>query len=59
MITIVDNFLEKDLIEYLEELFVYKTPHFYGHTSNKNNKNFSFYSSGINTEDTLVSFIIK
>lgn len=59
MINVIDNFLEKDLIEYLEELFIYKTPHFYGHTSNRNNKNFSFYSSSINTEDTLISFIIR
>jgi hypothetical protein len=58
MITIIDDFLEKDLIEHLEEILVYKTPHTYGHTSGFDN-NFIFYSSGINTEDILISYIIK
>jgi hypothetical protein len=56
MIKIIDNFLEKDLIEYLEKLFIYNTPHYYGHASNeKSNK---FYCSNLNTEDTLIKYLI-
>ena len=56
MIKIIDNFLEKDLIIYLEDVFMFKTPHFYGHKSHE--KSNFFYVSDINMNDTLIKFII-
>ena len=56
MIKIIDNFLEKDLIEYLEKIFIYNTPHYYGHSSNK--KNIEFYNSNLNTGDILIKYLI-
>ena len=53
---VIDNFLEKDLIEYLEKLFIFNTPHYYGHTSNK--KGNKFYFSNLNTEDILIKYLI-
>jgi len=56
MMNVIDNFLEKDLIEYLEKLFIYNTPHYYGHGSNeKSNK---FYCSNLNMKDTLIKYLI-
>lgn len=57
MIKIIDNFLEKDLIIYLEKIFVFETPHYYGHASivSKSDK---FYNSNINTEDILIKYLI-
>lgn len=54
---IIDNFLEKDLIKFLDKTFVYQTPHFYGHKSHK--KSNSFYNSNINLDDTLITFICE
>jgi hypothetical protein len=56
MIKIIDNFLEKDLINYLEKLFIYNTPHYYGHSSNE--KGNQFYTSGLNINDTMINFLI-
>jgi hypothetical protein len=56
MIKIIDNFLEKDLIIYLEELFIYKTPHFYGQYSKI--KFNPFYIGYLNIEDTLFKYLI-
>jgi hypothetical protein len=53
---IIDNFLEKDLINYLEKLFIYSTPHYYGHVSNE--KNNEFYNSNLNINDTMINFLI-
>jgi len=53
---IIDNFLEKELIEYLKNVFMFKTPHLYGHKSHE--KSNFFYNSDINMEDTLIKFII-
>ena len=55
---IIDNFLEKDLIEHLEEIFVHNTPHFYNQKSNHENSS-RFYISLININDALINFIIK
>ena len=57
MIKIIDNFLEEDLIHYLEELFIFKTPHYYGHSSFKNGN--KFYSALLNNQDTLINFLIE
>ena len=56
MIKVIDNFLEKDLIKYLENLFIYSTPHYYGHASNE--KSNQFYSSNLNINDTMINFLI-
>jgi hypothetical protein len=53
---IIDNFLEKELIEYLKNVFMFKTPHLYGHKSHE--KSNFFYNSDINMDDTLIKFII-
>jgi len=56
MIKIVDDFLEKDLSEYLEQYFL-EIPHYYGHTSEKSNKAISFYMSNLNIYDPLIKFL--
>jgi len=55
---ITDNFLEKNLMEHLEKVLVHDTPHFYNQKSNHENSS-RFYISLINTNDTLISFVIK
>ena len=54
---IIDNFLEKDLIKFLNKICVYETPHFYGHKSHEESN--PFYNSGVNLEDNLIKFICK
>jgi len=54
---IIDNFLEKDLIKFLDKTFVHHTPHFYGHKSHE--KSTPFYNSNINLDDTLITFICE
>ncbi len=56
MIKIIDNFLEKDLINYLEKLFIYNTPHYYGHSSTE--KSNEFYNSNLNINDAMINFLI-
>tara|TARA_R100000008_G_C3563793_1_gene157868 strand:+ start:651 stop:1121 length:471 start_codon:yes stop_codon:yes gene_type:complete len=34
-ITVVDNFLSKDLMEFLEDYYSHELPHYYGHRSTK------------------------
>jgi len=57
---IIKNFLEPDLITFLEKKFLYDVPHHYGHVSDSNDSNaINFYNSFINTNDTMIDFIIK
>jgi hypothetical protein len=56
-LTVIDNFLEEDLIKYLEKIFVSETPHYYGHASIIN-KSAQFYSSNININDALIKYLI-
>ena len=56
MIKIIDNFLEKDLIEYLEKIFVSETPHYYCQSSTE--KSYLFYKSNLNIQDYLIRFLI-
>lgn len=56
-LTVIDNFLEEDLIKYLEKIFVSETPHYYGHASIIN-KSAQFYSSNINIHDPLIKYLI-
>jgi len=53
---IIDNWLDKNLVDYLEDYFLYKFPHFYGHKSNDKDNN-SFYASGLNPDDALNNFL--
>jgi hypothetical protein len=55
---VIDNFLEKNLIEHLEKVLVYDTPHFYNQRSDGKNLSY-FYINNINTNDTFISFVIK
>jgi hypothetical protein len=53
---IQDNWLNKDLVLYLENYFLYDFPHYYGHKSNKEDKQ-SFYNSILNPNDPLNNFL--
>ena len=56
MLKIVDNWLNKDLVDYLENYFLYRFPHYYGHKSNDEDIN-SFYVSSLNIEDALNNYL--
>tara|TARA_R110000772_G_scaffold44378_3_gene102158 strand:+ start:84 stop:554 length:471 start_codon:yes stop_codon:yes gene_type:complete len=53
---IIDNWLHSDLVDYLENYFLYKFPHYYGHKSNDKDIN-SFYVSSLNPDDALNNFL--
>jgi hypothetical protein len=55
-VEVFDNFLENDLIIFLNSYFL-NTPHYYGHTSNKQG-NF-FYATNLDVNDPLISFLCK
>jgi len=55
---IIDNWLNKNLVDYLEEYFLYNFPHYYGHKSNKEDPDDSvFYNSNLNPDDALNSYL--
>ena len=54
---IIDNWLSKDLTEYLNDYFLHRFPHYYGHQSNPNNNENCFYVSMLNSEDALNNFL--
>ncbi len=54
---IIDNFLQKSLIEFLEKHFLYKTPHIYGHNSTPNSG--QFYSANLNINDPMIAYVIQ
>jgi len=55
---IIDNWLNKNLVDYLEEYFLYKFPHYYGHKSNEKDPDDSvFYNSNLNPDDALNSYL--
>jgi len=54
---IIDNWLSKDLTEYLKDYFLYRFPHYYGHQSNPNNNENCFYNSICNPQDALNNFL--
>jgi hypothetical protein len=51
---VLDNFLENDLIIYLEKYFL-EIPHYYGHTSIKDG--IPFYSSELDMYNPLINFL--
>jgi len=54
---IIDNWLNKDLVEYLNHYFLYDFPHYYGHKSRDENKD-CFYVSMLNPTDALNNFLL-
>ena len=53
---IIDNWLDKDLVVYLNNYFLYSFPHYYGHKSNDKTKN-CFYNSNLNPNDALNNYL--
>lgn len=56
MIKITDNFLEKDLSEYLENYFL-EIPHTFGWSSTGLNNGSPFYQANLNFYDPLIKFL--
>jgi hypothetical protein len=57
---IKDNFLDNFLISYLNNYFLYETPHFYGHTSHGGNvKEHAFYNSPLDYNSPLINYIAQ
>ena len=56
MYKVYDNWLDKNLVEYLEDYFLYNFPHYYGHSSNNDNQT-CFYNSILNPNDALNNFL--
>ncbi len=54
----IDNWLPKDLVEYLDNYFLYGFPHFYGHWSVKSGSDM-FYSSDLNPNDALNKYLFE
>ena len=54
---IIDNWLDKDLVVYLINYFLYTFPHYYGHKSNDTDK-YSFYNSNLNPKDALNNYLL-
>tara|TARA_R100001086_G_C11759273_1_gene237629 strand:- start:149 stop:613 length:465 start_codon:yes stop_codon:yes gene_type:complete len=53
---IIDNWLDKDLVVYLNNYFLYTFPHYYGHKSNSADEH-SFYNSNLNPKDALNNYL--
>tara|TARA_Y100001947_G_C10260771_1_gene269998 strand:- start:430 stop:897 length:468 start_codon:yes stop_codon:yes gene_type:complete len=56
MIKTIDNWLDKDLVVYLNDYFLYNFPHYYGHKSNDTDEH-SFYNSNLNPTDALNNYL--
>ena len=52
---VIENWLSKDLNDYLNIKFTFNTPHFYGHSSNSDGKNM-FYFCDL-SKDPFVDFL--
>ena len=57
---VIDNWLDKDLVDHINNRCLFNVPHYWGHDSEKvwdiNNKNF-FYATNLNHEDNLWGFL--
>ena len=53
---IIDNWLNKDLVEYLERYFTYGFPHYYGHKSSEEDPT-CFYNAPLNQQDALNKYL--
>jgi len=56
MIKVTDNFLEQDLIKFLEN-YTLNLPHYWGHTSNADNYA-KFYASNLSFQDPLIQYLL-
>jgi|TARA_R100000479_G_scaffold145921_1_gene81367 hypothetical protein len=57
---VINNFLQPDLINFLEKKFLYNIPHYYGHISDPDKKdNIDFYNSNLNMNDTMLQYVIE
>ena len=54
---IIDNWLNKDLVVYLNNYFLYSFPHYYGHKSNEDETENCFYNSNLNSSDALNNYL--
>ena len=55
---VIENWLEKDLCNFLEQKLLYETPHYYGNKSVEKDLN-AFYSTTLNQQDNLMEFLIN
>ena len=53
---IIDNWLDENLVDYLENYFLYTFPHYFGQKSD-NEYNDCFYVSALNPDDALNNFL--
>ena len=53
---IIDNWLDEDLVNYLNNYFLYTLPHYYGAKSNDDDKS-CFYNTPLNEQDALNKFL--
>tara|TARA_R110000772_G_scaffold10837_1_gene34324 strand:+ start:596 stop:1060 length:465 start_codon:yes stop_codon:yes gene_type:complete len=56
---IIDSWLDTDLNNFLEQLFLYKTPHNWGHVSNIGKDLNMFYNTDLNPNEPITSFLIN
>jgi len=56
MINIIDNWLEKDLSDFVEHSFLHEYPHYFDHTPTDKDSNV-FYNCELNHNDTLVKLL--
>lgn len=56
---IIDNWLDQDLVEFLEHNFLYEKAHWFGHSSLNVNKNInnSFYSHLLNNDEAINKYL--
>ena len=54
---IIDNWLSKNLNNFLEKYFLYEVPHKWGQTSDVGDNNY-FYISELNSEDSLNRYLL-
>lgn len=57
---VIDNWLDKDLVDHINYICLFRVPHYFGHDSeltfNVNNKNF-FYATDLSQNDNLWGFL--
>ena len=56
---IIDDWLDQDLVEFLEHNFLYEKAHWFGHSSLDNNKNIdnSFYSHLLDSNEPINKYL--
>ena len=54
---VFNNWLPEGLNQYLTNVFLYNTPHYWGHTSNAGESSFTFYTGFLNPQDLLYNYL--